>query len=201
MRQAQAFERLKTSLVPGQVYRRSDFATLSTNVDRHLAQLVSEGHLKKLSYGLYSAPNMTEFGEAPPEETSLLKTFLKDDHFVVYGPSLFNSLELGTTQLYNRRIVFNRKRVGEFTVGGRKYTFHRWREAPKTLTEEFLVVELLNRLNELAEDHEQVLKRLSERLSQFNLRKLNYSASHYGTISTQKKLNEMMNSKKEKRKS
>ena len=193
MRQTETLTKLKASLVPGQVYRRADLAALSTNVDRHLAKLVADGHLKKLSQGMYAAPRTTAFGEAPPEATSLLRSFLKDDHFVVYGPSQFNALGLGTTQLYNRVVVFNRKRVGEFTLGGRTYMFHRWREAPKQLTPEFLVVELLNRLFELAEDRDQVMVKLQERLPEFNRRKLLLAASRYGTLSTQKKLEAMMN--------
>lgn len=150
MRQTETLSKLKNLLVPGQVYRRADLAPYSANVDRHLAKLVAEGTLKKLSQGLYAAPKITDFGEAPPDVESLLKSFLKDDHFVVYGPSQFNSLGLGTTQLYDRLIVFNRKRVGEFTFGERTYSFHRWREAPKQVTPEFLVVELLSkpRLND-----------------------------------------------------
>jgi hypothetical protein len=123
---------------------------------------------------------------------SLLKAFLKDDHFVVYGLSQFNTLGLGTTQLYNKLVVFNRKRVGEYTLGGRTYTFHRWREAPKQLSPEFLVVELLSRLAELAEDRGQVLERLKARLANFNRRKLLHAADHYGTLSTQKKLETLM---------
>lgn len=192
MRQTETLNKLKASLVPGQVYRRADLAELSSNVDRHLAKLVTEGQLKKLSQGMYAAPKETAFGEAPPDADSLLRTFLKDDHFVVYGPSQFNSLGLGTTQLYNRLLVFNRKRVGEFTLGGRTYTFHRWREAPKQLTPEFLVVELLNRLDELAEDRDQVVERLKGKLSDFNRRKLLHAASRYGTLSMQKKLEALM---------
>lgn len=192
MRQAHTLDQLKRALVPGQSYRRADFAKLSSNVDRHLARLVTDGLLKKLSPGMYVAPRTTAFGEAPPEESSLLRTFLKDDHFVVYSPSQFNSLELGTTQLYNQRVVFNRKRVGDFTLGGRSYTFHRWREAPKVVTLEFLVVELLNRLQELAEDREQVLSHLRQKLPTFNSRRLKHAAAHYGTLSTQKKLEGLM---------
>jgi hypothetical protein len=188
MRQTKTLDKLKSSLVPGQVYRRADLAALSSNIDRHLTWLVSEGRLKKLSQGLYMAPKETSFGEALPDADSLLRAFLKDDHFVVYGPSQFNSLGLSTTQLYNKLIVFNRKRVGEFHLGGRTYTFHRWREAPKQLTPEFLVVELLNRLDELAEDRDQVVDRLKGKIAGFNRRKLNYAAAHYGTLSTQKKL-------------
>lgn len=185
-------DKLRAFLVPGQVYRRADFAALSSNIDRHLASLVAEGRLKKLSHGVYTAPKTTAFGEAPPDADSLLRTFLKDDHFVVYGPSQINSLGLGTTQLYNRLVVFNRKRVGEFTLGGRTYGFYRWREAPKRLTPEFLLVELLNRLDELAENRDQVVERLKDRLNEFNRRKLFHAAAHYGTLSTQRKLGKLM---------
>jgi hypothetical protein len=137
MRQTETLKKLKASLVPGQVYRRAELATFSTNVDRHLARLVADGHLKKISQGMCAAPKAA-FGEAPPEADSMVKTFLKDNHFVVYGPSQFNSLGLGTTQLYNRTVVFDRKRVNEYTLGGRTYSFYRWREAPKQLTPEFL---------------------------------------------------------------
>lgn len=67
---------------------------------------------------MYMAPKNTDFGEAPPDENSLLKLFLTDDHFVVYSLSQFNTLGLGSTQLYNSRIVFNRKRTGILDVGG-----------------------------------------------------------------------------------
>lgn len=193
MRQSGTLKKIKTHLVPGQVYRRAELATLSTNVDRHIVKLVAEGRLKKLSQGMYLAPKITTFGEAPSDAASLLRSFLKDDHFVVYGLSQFNTLGLGTTQLYNRVVVFNRKRVGEFTLGGRSYLFYRWREAPKQLTPEFLVIELLNRIDELAEDHNQILVNLKEKLIEFNRRKLLLSASRYGTLSTQKKLKFLIN--------
>ena len=192
VRQPKALNRIRASLIPGQVYRRSDLLKLSSSIDRQLAVLVAEGKLKKLAQGLYAVPRSTPFGDAPPEPEALLPTFLKDDHFVVYGPSQFNALGLGTTQLYNRLVVFNRKRVGEFTLGGRKFWFHRWREAPKRLTPEFLVVELLNRLNELSEDRVQILERLQSKLHEFQARKLRYAATHYGTVSTRNTLRKLM---------
>jgi hypothetical protein len=187
-----ALDRVKKHLVPGRTYRRSDLAEYSTNVDRHLKSLVTEGLLNKLSTGLYAAPKATAFGNAPPEEGSLLKAFLKDDHFVVYSPSQFNTLGLGLTQLYNTRVVFNRKRTGEMVVGGRNYTFRIWREAPKTLTKEFLVVELLNRLNELAEDRSAMLENLRAKLSEMDASKLNRAAKRFGTLSAQKKLKTLL---------
>lgn len=178
-----ALEKLKKNLTPGHTYRRSDFLKFTTNADRYLKQLVDEGSLKKLSTGLYLFPKETSFGEAPPDEYSLLKTFLKDDHFVIYSPGQFNSLGLGTTQLYTSRTVFNRKRSGELEVGGRKYAFRWWREAPKTMTKEFLFVEFLNRLGELPEDNEKMLKNLQKKLKEFDSRKLSYAVDHYGNIS------------------
>lgn len=192
MRPSKSLENMKSQLVAGTVYRRSYFEQFTSNVDRHLATLVKEGQLKKLSYGLYTMPKATPFGEGLPDEQSLLRTFLNDDHFVVYSMSQFNSLELGTTQLHNRRIVFNRKRVGEFEMGGRHYYFYRWREAPKQLTPEFLVVELLNHLDDLGEDPEKILARLKEKLHTFDLRKLKKNASHYGVMATQKTLKNLM---------
>lgn len=189
-----ALDKVKKHIMPGRTYRRSDLAELSSNVDRHLQSLVSEGLLKKLSTGLYSAPKTTAFGDSPPEEESLLKTFLKDDHFVVYSPSQFNTLGLGSTQLYNTRVVFNRKRSGEMVVGGRAYTFKLWREAPKTLSTEFLVVEFLNRLNELAEDRNSLLENLRMKLGQMDTSKLNRAAKRFGTISAQKKLKGLLQS-------
>lgn len=188
--------KLKSSLKPGQVLRRSDLKQFSTNVDRHLAALLKDGTLKKLRQGLYVCPQMTPFGEAPPDEKVLLQSFLKDDRFVVYSPNLFTSLGLGATQLYNRRLVFNRKRFGEHRVGGRTYFFHRWREAPRELSQEFLVVELLNRLNDLAEDRENLLLSLREKLPLFNAKKLKYAADHYGTYSTQLKLQRLLKEEK-----
>lgn len=189
-----SLERMRNHLVPGHSYRRSDLAPFTSNVDRHLQTLVSEGALKKLSPGLYLAPKATAFGESLPDENSLLRTFLKDDHFVVYSPSQFNSLGLGSTQLYNTRVVFNRKRTGEMTVGGRTYVFRLWREAPKSLSQEFLVVEFLNRLNELAEDRDMLLEKLRSKLSEFNLVKLSRDMKRFGTLSAQKRFKELLHS-------
>lgn len=192
MKPALALEQMKSKLVPGKVYRRASFTKMSSNVDRNLAKLVDDGNLKKLSKGLYLAPKKTIFGEALPDEQSLLENFLNDDHFVVFSPNQFNTLGLGTTQLYNQTIVFNRKRVGEFSLGGRTYYFNRWREAPKKLTLEFLVVQMLNKLDSLAEDKKMILNNLKKKLSSYNIRKILYHSNHYGTMSTQKLLKKIL---------
>ena len=114
---------LKTHLRPGQVYRREDLARWSNAVDRHLKQLVADGTLTKLAGGLYAYPKETVFGKAPAEDDKLVGTFLKDDRFLLASPNAYNSLGVGTTQLYDKTVVYNHKRHGDFVLGGRKFAF------------------------------------------------------------------------------
>ncbi|WP_281225539.1 hypothetical protein [Flavobacterium aquiphilum] len=48
-----------------------------------MEQLVQEGTLQKLSQGLYYYRELTIFGETPPEEDVLVRSFLKDKRFLV----------------------------------------------------------------------------------------------------------------------
>lgn len=190
---------LRAYLEKGHVYRRKELVecfdkkgtTYSSSVDRYLRLLLKNGILKKLQNGMYFSPSMSVFGEVPPDEHSMLEKFLKDDCFVAYNFNDFNMLGLGTTQLYNRRVVFNRKRHGEYQLGGRTYFFRRWREAPRKLTREFLVVELLNQLSNLAEDREKILIVLRKKLNTFDEKSLEKHVKRYGTYSTQLKFKEL----------
>jgi len=94
-------EELKKHLKRGNVYRRTDLAKWSKSVDRHLQLLLEEGTLKKLSQGVYYFPKETTFGQTPPDEEVLVRSFLKDDRFLLTSPNAYNSLGVGTTQLYN----------------------------------------------------------------------------------------------------
>lgn len=184
---------IKSALEPGKVYRRKDLMKFSSNLDRYLPRLVEEGVLNKIKRGIYACPTNTVFGEAPPNEQQMLKTFLQDERFVVFSLGVFNSLGLGTTQLYNQRIVVNRKRHGNFILGGKHYFFHRRIEVPtpRQVTQEYFVMELLNRLNELAEDQQAVLARLKEKLPDFDHKKLLYAKKHYATYSAQLKFDKL----------
>lgn len=190
--QITSLEVLRKALKPGRTYRRRDLLIYSSNLDRHLPVLVKEGTLRKLRQGLYARSKPTEFGNAPPTENELLESFLRDNHFVVFGPTAFNSLGLGTTQVYNQRVVLNRKRHGEFKLGGRTYFFHRRMEVPRKLTKEFLFVEMLNRLDTLAEEREQVLSSLKSRIKDFDYHSLKKSLAKYGTYSTRLKLEPLL---------
>ncbi|MFT5169604.1 MAG: hypothetical protein ACI9F2_000156 [Lysobacterales bacterium] len=159
-------ERLKKHLKSGQVYRRSDVGQWSNSVDRHLKQLVEEETLQKLSQGLYYYPMKASFGNVPPEDEKLVRAFLKSDDFLLTSPNLYNSLGVGTTQLYNKKVVYNHKRHGQFMLGGKVFDFHLKHKFPRELSREFLLVDLLNNLNQLAEDREYVLQNVKEKVLQ-----------------------------------
>lgn len=158
-----ALKELKQHLRQGQVYRRSDLQQWSNAIDRHLSQLVREEVLQKLAPGLYYYPKQASFGAVPPEEKKLVSAFLKSDDFLLTSPNLYNSLRVGTTQLYNKRIVYNHKRHGQFTLGGKVFDFRLKHKFPPQLSEQFLLVDLVNNVNELAEDRESVLEKVKEK--------------------------------------
>lgn len=183
---------LKAHLRAGRVYRREELAQWSKNVDRHLKILTTEGVLKKLRTGLYYCPRKFEFGEAPAEEHALVEAFLRSDRFVVTSPNLFNQLGLGTTQLYNKRVVYNQKRHGIFDLGGRSYVFHKRMNVPKHLTPEFLLVDLVNELHTLAEDREALMVRVKVKAGEMDHKRLSKAVSLFGNCSTQKKFGKFL---------
>ena len=91
----------------GNVYRRADLEQWSNAVDRHIGELLENEKLQRLSQGLYYYPKETAFGFAPPDEESLVRSFLKEDTFLLTSPNAYNTLGVGTTQLYNKRVVYN----------------------------------------------------------------------------------------------
>jgi hypothetical protein len=179
-------QELKRRLRPGQVYRRGDVARWSNAVDRHLKQLVDEGTLTKLAGGLYAYPKQTVFGKAPAADDRLVEAFLKDDRFVLVSPNAYNSLGVGTTQLYDKTVVYNHKRHGNFQLGERKFEFRVKPSLPKSLTKEFLLVDLVNNLGQLAESKQDVLARVAERAASCDSRRLERAARSYGNVQTRK---------------
>lgn len=182
-------ELLKRHLHPGTVYRRSDLAQWSRSVDRHAKELVEEGVLRKLQNGLYYCPKESTFGTVPASETELVKTFLKDDDFLLTSPNAYNKLGVGTTQLYNKTVVYNYKRHGTFELGGRKFEFRRKYKFPKKLSDEFLLVDLVNNLKTLAEDQDAVRARVREKAHQLETRKLKQAVKQYANAASKKYFN------------
>lgn len=174
-----ALEKLKKHLRLGQVYRRADLEQWSNAVDRHLKQLVKDGTLQKMSQGLYYYPVKASFGVVPPEDKKLVRAFLKSDDFLLTSPNLYNSLGVGTTQLYNKRVVYNHKRHGQFMLGGKVFDFRLKHRFPRELSKEFLFVDLLNNLNELAEDREDVLQCVKEKVLEEPASQMNRAVNAY----------------------
>lgn len=181
------YEHLNHKMRAGHVYRRDMLLSYSKALDRDLDILVEKGLLRKLAGGLYYKPAMSEFGALPPKDDNLVSSFLRDNKFLLYSWNQYNSLGVGLTQLYNRVVVLNRKRHGVFKFGNREFDFRRSSKGfPTKLTPEFLLIDLLNNLNELAEDTSLVKKNIGNRLAFFDQKKLLRLARTYGKVSTKK---------------
>lgn len=187
---------IKKNLEPGKLYRRSDIELFSTSVDRHLIQLVNDGTLKKVGPGLYLRPEISKWGEQPASDRILLKAFLKDDSYLMFSFNSYNSLGLGTTQLYNHTVVYNHKRHGKFKLGNRVYDFRIKPKFPNEFNRENLLVDMLNNLDELVENREKILAKLRNKLSTFQRSNLEQSVKLYGKIQTKKLFKNLFNGKK-----
>jgi hypothetical protein len=188
---------LKRHLKEGKVYRRAELAQWSNAVDRQLSLLVKDGTLEKLSQGMYYVPKRTVFGAAPPDEETLVRTFLKDDDFLLTSPNMYNSLGVGTTQLYNKQVVYNHKRHGEFNLGGRSFFFHAKHRFPKKVSQEFLLVDLVNNLAHLAEDQGMVLSNALAKARTMEPKKLKSAIIRYGNSRAKSLFASLINHSKE----
>jgi len=184
---------VKEHLKPGLVYHRADLIEWSTSVDRHLQELVKEGALEKLSGGIYYVPKQSAFGKVPANEQDLVKAFLKDHRFVIMSPNDYNALGVGTTQLYKERRVYNYRRHGDFRLGNRTFRFIRKPYVPGKVTKEFLLVDLVNNIKSLAEDQPILLESIKKRAGEMNPHRLKQLARDFGTISTRKLLDPLIN--------
>lgn len=189
-------EVLKSRLKQGRVYRREDMIEWSNAIDRHLEKLVEESVLEKLAQGLYYIPKISAFGKVPPDEDVLVRGFLKDDRFLLVSPNSYNSLGVGTTQLYNKKVVYNHKRHGIFKLGNREFDFQRKYDFPTKITQEFLLVDLVNNLDELAEDRAIVLNKVLSKAKQLPTQKLKLAITKYGSVKAKKLFKEVINKEK-----
>jgi hypothetical protein len=179
-------DELRHHLRRGKVYRRRELEEYSSSIDRHLGLLVKEGTLQKIAPGMYYHPKETAFGAIPPDEETLVRSFLKDDRFLVTSANAYNSLGIGTTQLYNKRLVYNHKRHGEYTLGNKRFTFIKKPHFPKHVTAEFLMVDMVNNIDTLAEDKVTVLSKVANKVRQMDRKKLTRAVKEYGSARTQK---------------
>jgi hypothetical protein len=192
-RKPSAANSLSHRLRAGKVYRRDELASVSNAVDRHLKELQETGRLKKLSQGLYYVPRKSVYGELPPTDKDLVAAFLRDNNFLLFSPASYNSLGLGGTQLYNRTLVYNHKRHGQFRLGNRTFDFRMKHHFPHKLSSEFLFVDLLNNLDQLTEERETLLHNARLKAREFNRNNLMQAASNFGTVATKKLIKGWLN--------
>lgn len=181
-----ALDKLKKHLRPGQVYRRADLLPWSNAVDRHLKQLVEEGTLTKLAGGVYAYPKPSRFGAVPADDEKLVEAFLKDHRFLLTTPNAYNALGVGSTQLYNETVVYNRKRHGRFRLGKREYDFRKKPYFPLSPTDEFLLVDLVDNLDRLAERKTAMLEAVKKKASRMDPKALSRAVREYGGLKSRK---------------
>ncbi|MCC2624905.1 MAG: hypothetical protein K0R14_778 [Burkholderiales bacterium] len=187
------YEKLASHFKTGHVYKRGFLAAFSNSVDRDLMKLVQQGAVEKIAAGLYYKPAKTRFGALPPNDKELVKCFLSDNRFLLYSWNQYNTLGLGLTQIYNNLVVYNNKRHGMFKLGSKFFDFRRSAHGfPTKIDKEFLLVDLVNNLNELTEDTHFVKQRIKNVVLELNKKKLNNYANLYGKIAT-KKFFELLN--------
>lgn len=178
----------------GKVFRRKDLASTLPSVDRELGRALKAGLVRRVAQGLYYVPRNTPFGEVPPSEEELVRSFLDDDHFLLFNPSVYNSLGLGTTQLYRRNVVYNHKRHGVFKLAGFEFDF---RDKPRfpardQVSREYLLVDMLNNLDQLAEDPDALLAAVRRKLATFDSAQLEKALRDYGSARTRRLFRQWM---------
>lgn len=173
-------EKLKNAMQPGLVYRRQDLEDFSTAVDRDIKALVAGGEVQKLAGGLYYRLRKNPFGVTPPDDCELVRAFLKTDDFLLTSFNHFNQLGLGLTQVYNSYVVYNHKRSGDFSLGGKRFKFLMVPAYPHELSKEFLLVDLFNNLRRLPDNTEIVLQNLKSRMNEFNQQTVRECLALYG---------------------
>lgn len=130
------------TLEPGRVYRTRDLAAWSSNPLRLAKRLVRDGLLVPLAHGLFAHPQKSRFGSVPPTDLELMRAFLDGGSFVFTGPEKWNALGLGSTAVFATPLVYNTKRSGPFTFGGRPFQLRRV-AFPENPPPEWFVVDLL----------------------------------------------------------
>ena len=187
-------DRLLENMEEGRVYRREEIGAFSTSVDRDLKQLASEKRIKKAATGLYFRPKNSPFGSLPPKQDELVRAFLKSEDFLLTSLNNFNGLGVGLTQLANEMLVYNRKRVGKFKLGGLLYNFQRPPNFPRAeeVNEEFLFVDLLNNYENLLEPPEKLWSSLKRKAGELRKDELMKAADRFAKVRAGKMLKELM---------
>ena len=159
-------------------------------MDRDLKSLIASNDVKKLAGGLYYRPRKNRFGDTPPDERGLVRAFLKTADFLLTSRNHYNQLGLGLTQVYNAHLVYNHKRSGDFSLGGKPFKFRVVPAYPKQLSKEYLLIDMLNNLEHLPDDTDLVLRNLTSRLHEFDQARVRKHLERYGRPGARRALQE-----------
>jgi len=173
--------RRQLPLAPGTVHRTSTLRRWDSNPSRLAERLEARGELQRLGHGFVYVPRQTRFGPAPPTDESLLDAFFDGTPYVVTGPLRWNALGLGSTALHVRPLVYNTKRTGTLTIGGRTFDMRRV-AFPVDPPPEWFVVDLLRNAGTVGVDRADLLERLTDRVArgQFDRTRLLDMAARFG---------------------
>ncbi len=171
---------------PGRVYRTRELKQWSANPPRLAQRLVRDGQLVQLAHGLFAAPKAGRFGQVPPTDEALLRAFLDGAPFVFTGPERWNALGLGTTAVFATPLVYNTKRSGPFSFGGRRFLLRRV-AFPPVPTPEWYVIDLFENAEQAAAAPAElgVALEAALRAGRFDRTQLAASASQFGSRRTQ----------------
>ena len=170
----------------GKVYRTEYFRRFDKNPTRFVSKLAKRGDLQQLRKGLYHVPRPSAFGEVPPSESGLLSAFFRGRRYLRTGPSVWNTLRLGTTGVEAVPLVYNTTQTGEVELGGRRFELRRV-SFPRDPDPEYFVVDLLENTERAGVDRETVQKALSRAIAagRFESERLLATARRYGTRATE----------------
>lgn len=172
-------------LEPGHVYRTRDLAPWTANAPRLARRLVREGALVPLAHGLFAHPKHNRFGVVPPTDDAIIRAFLDNTPFVFTGPDRWNALGLGSTAVFAMPLVYNTKRSGTFTFGGRRFVFRRV-AFPENPPPEWFVVDLLEHADQAGTSRTDLVAALGRALARdtFNRERLREMVKRYSTKAT-----------------
>ncbi len=173
-------------LQANQVYRTKYFARWGKNPARLAQRLVGEGKLRELAHGLYCVPGRSRFGAVPPSDDTVLRAFLESDDYVVTGPPAWTTLGLGATAMFAATLVYNRKRSGEFLLGGQTFWLRRVAFPPHP-PREWFAIDLIEHQGMAGADVRALVEGLRRELraGRLDVAKLFEMAGAFGSKATQ----------------
>lgn len=174
------------TLTPGTVFRTASLRRWGDNPTRLARRLEQEGRVERLGHGFLYVPRETKFGTIPPTEDALLDALLDGTPYLVTGPVRWNTLGLGSTALHVHPLVYNTKRTGTFTLGGRTFELRRV-GFPREVNAEWFVVDLLRHTDSVGLDRADVARTLVKAIKsgRFDQGRLLDMADQFGSRSEQ----------------